>query len=342
MEKNTSESVNDDDFYNRYSCYNKSFVTTIKYMPVVVPKWTSDKFWNKSSDELLEYFYTLTESDKINFIKFVIGRKRLELFIKILQSGNIDLEYDDNLFLKYAAEHRSYDILIYLIDNGANVAAENNFIIKNLFLDMDFPFIKTLIDHGADIKSVFDLLPRLCLSNIKSVFDMLPRSYQFEKIKYLIDSGADIHQNNDQSLLGAIAYANNDIAIYLIENGANIHADNDYALRYSVRTKNIKMIEYLLKAGADVTKISPADIIDCLHNNSNIKFIFSNKHVCDILQLLISYGMDISFLNRIDFSGLNSNNIVKLLTSNGIESDAVANLMALVLLDRDVYKKFIK
>ncbi len=317
MEKITRELVDDANFYTRHISFNNEL--SEKFIARYISnEWLASNFWDQSSKQLLEYFYTLTESKKINFIKYVIGLKKLDLFIKILQSENIDL-YDDNSFLKCAIDLQSDDILIYLINNGANIIFDDNYVIKKLFAKKNLPFLKNLIDHGADIKSVFDLLPLLC--TIKG----FP---QLEKIKYLIDSGADIHQNNDRPLLAAVTSANNNIAVYLIENGADIHADNDYALRISVRMKNIKMVEYLLKAGADVTKISPADIIDCLHNNSNIKFIFSNKHVCDILQLLISYGMDISFLNRIDFSGLNSNNIVKLLTSNGIESDAVANLMA--------------
>ncbi len=334
--------VVDDDFNSRYllnryldrTPINESHSSTPineSHNSTTINKWFRYKFWNQSSDELLEYFYTLSKSDKIRFIDFVIKHEKLELFIKILQSENMDLEYDNNLFFKSAIRSQSYDIFHYLLNNGINVAAENNFIIKNLFLNVNFSFIKMLIDRGADIKSVLHMLPQLCGSTI---------SYQLEKIKYLIDSGADIHQNNDQPLLVAVAYGNDDIAIYLIENGADVHADNDYALRFSVRHRNIKMVEYLLKAGADVTKISLPDIMNCLRYDM---LSMPNKiHMSEILQLLISYGMDISFINSIDLSSLDSNNVIKLLITNGIDPITIANIMALALLHGDVYKKFIK
>jgi len=55
-----------------------------------------------------------------------------------------------------------------------------------------------------------------------------------EIVKLLIESGANIHADNDYAVRWAAKNGHSEIVKLLIESGANIHTKNDYAVRRAV------------------------------------------------------------------------------------------------------------
>ena len=74
---------------------------------------------------------------------------------------------------------------------------------------------------------------------------------QLDVVKYLVENGADIHAYNDDALRLSAEKSNIDLVKYLVENGANIHADNDYALRLSALHGHLNVVKYLVENGAN-------------------------------------------------------------------------------------------
>jgi ankyrin repeat protein len=75
---------------------------------------------------------------------------------------------------------------------------------------------------------------------------------QLDKVKYFVEQGADIHDNDDEALIMSIMHNKFDVVEYLIEHGANIHARDESALWLSVVFGNLRMVKYLVEHGADV------------------------------------------------------------------------------------------
>jgi ankyrin repeat protein len=60
-----------------------------------------------------------------------------------------------------------------------------------------------------------------------------------------VESGADIHANNDYALRWASAKGRLEIVKYLVEAGTDIHANNDEALRSASENGRLEIVKYL-------------------------------------------------------------------------------------------------
>lgn len=76
-----------------------------------------------------------------------------------------------------------------------------------------------------------------------------------EMVKLLVEEGdADIHQDNNYSVLCAIKNGHFDLTQYLVSRGAHVFAQGDYAIEH-VERGDTKMVNYLLELGANKEKI---------------------------------------------------------------------------------------
>lgn len=71
-----------------------------------------------------------------------------------------------------------------------------------------------------------------------------------EIVKYLIEQEADIHANNDSSLLSAAYSGHLDIVKCLVEHGIDIHIHNNEALRWSRNGNCPDVVDYLISQEA--------------------------------------------------------------------------------------------
>jgi ankyrin repeat protein len=89
------------------------------------------------------------------------------------------------------------------------------------------------------------------------------------KIKLVLEQGADIHASNDEALRISAKNGHLEIVKYLVEHGANIHINDNAALRNSAIDYRIEVFKYLVEKGANI--YIKNDII--LKHNANIKNI---------------------------------------------------------------------
>ena len=70
---------------------------------------------------------------------------------------------------------------------------------------------------------------------------------KLEYVKYLIELGANIHEDNDLALGWAAEYGHTDVVKVLLKAGASIDADKGYALKWSAAHGHIDTVKELLK-----------------------------------------------------------------------------------------------
>jgi ankyrin repeat protein len=58
---------------------------------------------------------------------------------------------------------------------------------------------------------------------------------RFETVKLLINSGANVHADDDYCIKLASEKGHLETVKFLLENGANVHADQDYCIRLASR-----------------------------------------------------------------------------------------------------------
>jgi ankyrin repeat protein len=82
------------------------------------------------------------------------------------------------------------------------------------------------------------------------------------EVASLLKKGADIHDNDDFPLRGAIYLGYRDIAEVLLKNGANVHAVNEEPLYTAVCARDNAMVDMLLANGASMQALMDTQHID--------------------------------------------------------------------------------
>ena len=98
----------------------------------------------------------------------------------------------------------TFDIIKELIDEGANIHAQCDYVLRTYAERGNLEAVKYLVEHGADIHADNDFALRYA-----------SRNGYFEVVKYLVEQGADIHAQDDYVLHCALAHDHLDIAEYL-------------------------------------------------------------------------------------------------------------------------------
>ena len=102
-----------------------------------------------------------------------------------------------------------------------------------------------------------------------------------EVVKYLVEQGADIHEEDDMVLQLASENGHRKVVEYLIEKGANIHANNDWALMVASRDGHLDVVEYLVESGADIHA----------REDEALEWASENGHL-DVVEYLVEQGVD--------------------------------------------------
>ena len=72
------------------------------------------------------------------------------------------------------------------------------------------------------------------------------------RVKLLLDSGADIHAQDDQTFRLSAGYGYQEVAKLLLDRGADIHAQDDQAFRWAAKNGHLEVVNILLAHGADL------------------------------------------------------------------------------------------
>lgn len=225
----------------------------------------------------------------------------LHVLKSLINEFDYDITYEDNLLLKISATSHKYNIINFLLENGANVCAGNNIAIK--VMSMSYPeMINRLIDYGANIH-VDNEYPLRC-----SAWGQC-----YDNMKLLLEHGANIHADDDFVLRICCYYGDYEIIKFLLERGANVHANNDYPLMITTRLHSCKYIKLLLESGATVN----AEIL-------GYAICDPQRSSAEIVKLLLDYCNDIGALNNHTITlDKETEKIVELVASRGISLEKI-------------------
>ena len=95
-------------------------------------------------------------------------------------------------------------------------------------------------------------------------------------IKSLIEKGADIHTNNNESLRVAVNNNHLEVVKYLVAKGADIHFENNWILRIASERGHLGVVKYLVEKGADIHT----------NNDEFLRLAAKNNHL-EILQYFL-------------------------------------------------------
>jgi len=174
--------------------------------------------------------------------------------------------------LKYIGKRSDPKIIQMLLDNGANVHADDDSPLRNAAREEYTEIVKVLLDAGADVHTGGDYVLRSAA--------VLGHT---EIVKALLEAGADVHAWDDSPLRSAARKGHTEIVKLLLAAGADVHAYDDIPLISAAEEGHTEIVKLLLEAGADYEKCLEwadrygfLDIISLL-KKANLEFSTDNK-----------------------------------------------------------------
>lgn len=242
-----------------------------------------------------------------NALFYIVDNNR-EMFQLLINAGaNISQEAKDKTTLLInAAKNKNYEIIRYLLENGANIHAKDD-LGYTAFQYLISPYnrnevlIDMFLEKGADINAgdvsgksmMYYAIEREHLQKVKTLKDKgakcdvydergyRPRVDEREIIIYIVDNGANINSldsRHDSYLCNAIYNNDLELAHYLVDNGIDVNTEcyfEEPPLIKAIEDDNIVLVKFLVDNGADVNAEGyfKKNVMDYAEKKSNPEII---------------------------------------------------------------------
>jgi ankyrin repeat protein len=229
-------------------------------------------------------------SDKQRELEIVFNRMDMLNFLIIHVCVNLNLSEQETW------NNRYFEIVDYLIDNGSNIRACDNFALKMSIKYGYLEMVKYLVNLGSNATDISDYIINHCTDvRILQIF---------------LDVGTDI--NLTAILKKNVIFGNFDMVKYLVMKGEDVNRTTLFSLKSSLYHGD-NIMQYLIKSGMDISKYSSELLLDCCmhglfnavkylidnganihYNNESALFSSLNNYHPDITLFLMKNGADVS------------------------------------------------
>lgn len=226
---------------------------------------------NGRHDDIIYYLLETSDDYDYNELLCVASfQGNLQLVKYLIEKKNVDISYNDYTAMCIAADNNQIDVIKYFLECGANIEADNYYMLRTACNEGYFDLVKYLIELGSDIHILNDY-PLLC-SAYKNHYTIA---------RYLLERGANINAKdsyifkigccknyfnivklaieyktnvNCDGIVKATKYNCEKIVKYILEH-TDISIDfKNQALEIAALNNNFVLVRLLLKHGALVTK----------------------------------------------------------------------------------------
>jgi hypothetical protein len=121
-----------------------------------------------------------------------------------LKGKNVNITVGYDYALRWAARNGHFEIVKFLLENGANVNAMEDYALCSAAENGHFEIVKFLLENGANVNVLDDYSLRWAA-----------RNGHFEIVKFLLENGANVHACKDYALRHAAANGHLEIVEYL-------------------------------------------------------------------------------------------------------------------------------
>ncbi|WP_164967702.1 ankyrin repeat domain-containing protein [Arcobacter sp. CECT 8985] len=315
---------------------NSLLQKTLKYTNVKMIKYLEKFTINLENKNNLQenLLMNAVEENDLNIVKYLISKKLDKNTINIYNENLLMKALDKNHFqlLKYLVEHlqlninhrdkkgntslikatkslTQVDIISYLVNNGADINAQNDIGNSALLLSNDLKTIKYLVNNGANINH---------LNNENENIAFKIPLYKYDIFKFLTSNKINLNQKNNkgENLFERLYKEDNlELLELFFKNGLDINIKNSLGYRplhYASYNNDIYLLNILIKYSN--LKLNAKDI-----NGDTPLIIATRRENINIVKKLINLNAN-KFLKNNEYKTaydyavlLDNNKLIKLL-----------------------------
>ncbi len=176
--------------------------------------------------------------------------------VKYLVEKGADIHARNEDALIGASEYGHLEIVKYLTEQGADIHADNDAALKSANQYGHTEVVQYLESVMATQINQSNIYKKKTYSGYKNKLNIelyeAVNKGNFEKMKELIEQGADIDYLDSSALRTASRKGYLEIVKYLVEKGANIHAQEDHPVRWASKNGHLAIVKYLVEKGANI------------------------------------------------------------------------------------------
>lgn len=220
--------------------------------------------------------------------------------VQYLVNLKTPVNYFDYDPLRQAIYNHHWPIVKYLIDRGSNPSIDNDIALKEAIDDNQWNMVEFLIREGVDpsvrqnyllrkaINKNLFIIPYLLQQNVNQrlVMQLASQKGLLSIVRNLVESGYDIHLNNEEAVRLAVENDRLDIVKYLVKQGADIHVLDDQLILSAAELGYVDILKYFIQ------ELGEKDVDEETLNNAFILAV--NKDKRDIIEYLLSLDIDIN------------------------------------------------
>ncbi|XP_046838549.1 ankyrin-1-like isoform X2 [Vespa crabro] len=220
----------------------------------------------------------------------------------------------------------SFEITEFLINNGAEIDAENVFGYTPLqcaLYDKNFRTAKLLVEKGANINRIYINTHYARQRLGGTLLHWASRNWNSDELmKFLITNGADINatERDGRTPLCLLVKHNgtSEMVTFFVKNGADLNNKGGGSpLYWAIYCRDIRLQTLLIELGTDVNSV--------IDSHDHLKAPLHLVHNLSVVKLLIDKGANVNITDKSNSTPLHYANhlsIVKCLVENGADINA--------------------
>lgn len=212
-----------------------------------------------------------------------------------------------------AADAHDWQNVLLLAASGANINADDGYVIRKAARFGEFGVVDYLAKNGANIHYQDDYALRVATGHGHA-----------DTVKVLIEHGADVQARDNAALIEAAGDGAAEIVTLLLDGGADIHAQNDAALKAAIandRAETEKIIRtYMEKESRHAARRIDALLdgdIDALRKTENGVTGFVRAAQAGRFDAVMAKHADALTLDDLTQTGANGDSVVSVLARDG-------------------------
>ncbi|BCS82694.1 ankyrin repeat protein [Cotonvirus japonicus] len=256
------------------------------------------------NDYIIRKINKVSIKSLIDIIKYFIVVNNTHYFEYSINTGKINIDYDDNIFWKLAISHNSYDVINFLINLKIDVNICDNYAIIIAAHNNNMELFSLLMKNGADISN----------KHVQRIFIVQESQ---ENLNFLAKNGIDLIKNSKNITL-AVSLRNQKMVKYFIDLGYDILFNNNLLLRVAINSGDVEIVKLLLSNGANVNDLTIDDIVCVIrfHFIKMIPILIDAGYDFKILESLSSHGEISRITENMEILGVDFKNLFRILINH--------------------------
>jgi ankyrin repeat protein len=233
---------------------------------------SQDQYWEigtntETTQELVNLGVNINDDEM-----FHAAQLGLVDIIRIFHNNGGNIRAQDDHMLTIAARDGHINLVIYLLDNGADPRVNDP--VENIIF-------QAIISGNIELVNYLHVQRNIYIPDGGLLIALAGFSTGLNMIEYLLQNGANPNIENSQALIEAVEIESDELVLLLIQYHVDVQARDNEAIIMASESANTEMLEILLENGANPNARDGIPLFNAVENEriDNVRLLLEHNAV---------------------------------------------------------------